>query len=96
MLRWTSSSSFMASVTSGDRRLGVIVQTHELIGWAVMALEFHKTADSPESVFQDHAHKNLGKFGTVAEAFAKAEEYAKTWLEGCVEHDPCTCEEIPS
>ena len=77
---WQALANLALTVRCGDRTLLVALQ-HYLgtTDWQLIALET-VVEGGIESVFSDHAHKNLGRVKGMIEAIAAAEKYAALWL----------------
>jgi hypothetical protein len=90
-ITWITGAIFAATIRgpvrpSGRRSepatLGVLVQT-ALGGdaWDVVALEARRSG-SLQAVLDNHAHKVVGQYESVAEAILSAGSYAKAWFKG--------------
>lgn len=96
-MKWFSNAQFLARLEQGGRKLGLVVQENDGETWGVMALE--TTADgSIDAVLDDHAHKVVGYYDNLSEAFLAAESFAAAWQKGhrTTAMEKCDCAEIES
>jgi hypothetical protein len=94
-LGWTTLTQLALMARSKGLKLAVIVQ--EVPGtfgeWGVAAIETPGT--TVQSVFDAHAHKDLGTFRGLALAMEASERYAKKWQRSRAKmREPCTCDEV--
>ncbi|SRR5260221_494969 len=93
-LVWSSQALLMADVTRRKRSLGLFVApSHD--GWRVLSLETGSQGTA-EQILDQHAHKLIGRYDSVARAVERAESFARSWLAGAksAQHPACDCDEI--
>jgi len=83
---------FTATVRLKNSNDRLVIVTAELGGkWPTLAVE--TDGDGVEAVLGSHAHRFIGSFFDVSEAFAASEAYAAEWRAG-KRADGCECDEI--
>lgn len=93
-MKWiTISSSYMSIVRQGTRLICGYATIPDGGGYGVIALEVPAKAEVARDIFDNHAHKALGKRKTVAGAKALATRYAKQWAADRSKRAkvPCSC-----
>lgn len=100
---WTFQTSMTLLCSAPPRMKLAVTLSPAADGWGVTALEMQREkgkAWSAQKILDHHAHEIVGQFGTIIEAVAAAESYAREWAtrrtkersEGLA--NKCACDEI--
>ena len=100
-MNWLTVAALIATTRREDVVLILYVSRGGDFGpWTVACLETPAvpkgapTLDAARAVFANHAHEILDPVGTLVEALALGERYAKWWRSSRASHFSCACEPI--
>jgi len=97
-VEWTPRTAYTLSIDTHNRKLSLVIQETPANDEAddkflVIALETAAVPGSIDEIFNDHQHKDLGFFTSVANAQQASESYCLEWL-ASPPAPQCHCTEI--
>lgn len=96
--RWIPLAQAMRMTKRPDGRLLACIVNMSGADVVALAVETAAaTAGMVEEVLEDHRHKSIGTFTSLARAQAASERYARQWRKetGAPSTPPCACDELP-
>jgi len=95
-ISWTTTAQFSCLVVRNDGNRLTLAMSAIGDRWHVVALETPVETRTLKDLFDSHAHKEVGTYGSPTEAIAAAESFAGAWLRDfkSTRTEQCACEEM--